>query len=127
MYPPYANLSIYKLCQSCASTNMPTMCIYQPARSSIKHVPIKLLVGASSNVLEKYQSCINYRSTMMYNMITSSTHQPYVPIHCPIHMKNACTMISTYVSNNTSSDISMKLKYYQPCTPTDQHQSILMG
>jgi hypothetical protein len=93
------------------------------AKSSIKHVPIKLLVGASSNVLEKYESCINYRSTMMYNMITSSTHQPYVPICIPIHMENACTMISTYASNNTSKDISMKLKYV-PSMYTNRSTSI---
>jgi hypothetical protein len=57
---------------------------YMYAKST-KHVPIKLLVGASTNVVEVYQSCINYRldSSKMYNMITSSTHQLHVPICSP--------------------------------------------
>ena len=53
-------------------------CMY--AKSTIKHMPINLLVGASTNVLGVYQSCINYDSSMLYNMITSSTHQLHVPI-----------------------------------------------
>jgi hypothetical protein len=56
-------------------------CMY--AISTIKHVPIILLVGASNNVPKVYQSCINYRSTydslMMYNMTISPTHQLHVP------------------------------------------------
>jgi hypothetical protein len=54
-------------------------CIY--AKSTTKHVPINLPVGASTNVLEVYQSCIN--SSMMYNMITSTTHQLHIPICIP--------------------------------------------
>jgi hypothetical protein len=60
---------------------------YMYAISTIKHVPIILLVGASNNVPKVYQSCINYRSSydssMMYNMTTSSTHQLHVPICSP--------------------------------------------
>jgi hypothetical protein len=67
---------------------------YMYAKSTIKHVPINLLVGASTNVLGVYQSFINYDSS---NMITSSTHQLYVPI-CS---SSICQMhVSIYPTSN---------------------------
>jgi hypothetical protein len=85
--------------QSYASTNMPTMCIYQYAnhvhlpicqqqnesscmytKSTIKHVPINLLVGASTNVLEVYQSCINYGSSLNPPFTTTNTKHPTIHV-----------------------------------------------
>jgi hypothetical protein len=83
-----------------------------------EHVPIKLLLGASTNILEVYQSCINYRSSydssIMYNMITSPTHQLHIPICSP----TICQM------NTSKHVISMKLKYVPAMYP-NKSSSIL--
>ena len=53
-------------------------CMY--AKSTIKHVPINLLVGASTNVLEVYQSCINYRSSLNPPFTTTNTKHPKIHV-----------------------------------------------
>jgi hypothetical protein len=68
-------------CHPCASINMPTMCICQ----YVNHVHLPICqTCASTNILEVYQSFINYRSSydssIMYNMTNDMSQyvvQPY--------------------------------------------------
>jgi hypothetical protein len=53
-------------------------CMY--AKSTIKHVLINLLVGASTNVLEVYQSCINYGSSLNPPFTTTNTKHPTIRV-----------------------------------------------
>jgi hypothetical protein len=123
----YANHVNLPTCQTCVSTNMPTMYLnqssvstissntyniyectkhahqhvsplvpskyinhapipqqdessYMYAKSTTKHVTINLLVGASTNVLEVYQSCINYRSRLKPPFTTSNTKHPTIHV-----------------------------------------------
>jgi hypothetical protein len=48
-----------------------------------QHDPIHHEPSVISPNICLYQSCINYRSSMMYNMMTSSNHQLHVPICSP--------------------------------------------
>jgi hypothetical protein len=100
-------------------------CMY--SISTIHHVPIILLVGASNHVPTMYQSCINYRSSynssMMYNMTTSSTHQLHVPLCSP----SSCQIHAPRYKTNMHLTIHINIyqwnsNMYQPCIPIDHPQ-----
>jgi hypothetical protein len=106
-----------------SSTNHVSINVSQPSRinqciylihhviSTINHVPIILLASASTNVPSMYQSCINYRfsfdSSMMYNIITSSTHQ----LHFPICSSTTCQMHAP--RHPTNMPLTIHHKIYQ--------------
>jgi hypothetical protein len=96
------------------------------AISTIQHVPMILLVGASNHVPKVYQSCINYRSSydslMMYKITTSSTHQLHVPLCSP----SSCQMHAPRYPTNMHLTIHHKIyqwssNMYHLCIPIDQH------
>jgi hypothetical protein len=91
---------------------------YMYAISTIKHVPIILLEGASISVPKVYQTCINYM-----NITTSSTHQ----LHVPICSSTTCQMHAPRYPTNMPLTIHHKIhqwnsNMYQPCTLTDLSQ-----
>ena len=61
MYQPYANMCIHwyanhlhlPICQPCASTDMPTMCIYQHAKQCI--ISLMIYLHHEPSIINKYQ------------------------------------------------------------------------
>ena len=125
MYPPYANMCIYQyanmciyhLCQPCASINMPNkyhLWVYHHASSL---APSKYINHASTRY--DSQCCTTWLSTQLTNYMSQYVAQPHAK--CMHHDIQHMLPIIHHKIYQWNSNM------YQPCTPTDQHQSILMG